>query len=79
MPHELTAKLSAGRFSPNSLGLAAISLTVLLWAVAANVAHSLFATGVNPLELAGASAMRWLQPSVLLFWIALLDVRTPKL
>lgn len=57
MPHELNAKLGAGRFPPNNLGLAAILLTVILWAVAANVAHSLFVAGVNPLELAGVSAM----------------------
>lgn len=45
------------RLSSSSLGLIAILLTVLCWAVAANVAHDLFTTGVNPLELAGASAM----------------------
>lgn len=41
----------------STLGLAAIVLTVLLWAVAANVAHSLFVAGVSPFELAGVSAM----------------------
>lgn len=45
------------RLSSSSLGLIAILLTVLCWAVAANVAHDLFTTGVNPLELAGVSAM----------------------
>jgi DME family drug/metabolite transporter len=35
----------------------AILLTVLCWAFAANVAFDLFTTGINPLELAGASAM----------------------
>ncbi|MBW4695963.1 MAG: EamA family transporter [Lyngbya sp. HA4199-MV5] len=45
------------RLSSSSLGLIAILLTVLCWAVAANVAHDLFTTGVNPLALAGASAM----------------------
>jgi DME family drug/metabolite transporter len=45
------------RFSSSSLGLIAILLTVLCWAVAANVAHALFTAGINPLELAGASAM----------------------
>lgn len=45
------------RFSPSSLGLVSILVTVILWAVAANVAYALFTTGVNPLELAGASAM----------------------
>lgn len=45
------------RLSPNSSGLAAILLTVLCWAVAANVAHDLFTVGANPLELAAASAI----------------------
>lgn len=45
------------RLSSSSLGLIAILLTVLCWAVAANVAHDLFTAGINPLELAGASAM----------------------
>lgn len=43
--------------SPNSLGLVAILLTVLCWALAANVAFDLFTVGINPLELAGASAI----------------------
>lgn len=67
MPHELNTQLGARKFSPNSLGLAAILLTVLLWAVAANVANSLFVAGVNPLELAGAGAM------VATFGLAILD------
>lgn len=45
------------RLSSSSLGLIAILLTVLCWAVAANVAHDLFMAGINPLELAGTSAM----------------------
>ncbi|MBD1866422.1 EamA family transporter [Cyanobacteria bacterium FACHB-471] len=45
------------RFSERSLGLIAILITVLCWAVAANVAHDLFTAGINPLELAGTSAM----------------------
>lgn len=45
------------RFTSNSLGLGAIFLTVLCWAFAANVAFDLFTTGINPLELAGVSAM----------------------
>ncbi|MGL4617953.1 MAG: EamA family transporter, partial [Chroococcidiopsis sp.] len=44
------------RLSPSSLGLVAILLTVLCWAVAANIAFDLFTTGIHPLELAGASA-----------------------
>ena len=42
---------------PISLGLVAILLTVLCWALAANVAFDLFADGINPLEMAGVSAM----------------------
>lgn len=42
--------------SSSSLGLVAILLTVLCWAVAANVAFDLFTTGIHPLELAGVSA-----------------------
>jgi DME family drug/metabolite transporter len=45
------------RFSQNLSGLAAILLTVLCWAIAANVAFDLFRAGIHPLELAGASAM----------------------
>lgn len=43
--------------SPSSQGLFAILMTVLCWAVAANVAFDLFTSGVRPLELAGISAM----------------------
>lgn len=53
MPQPVRAK----RLSSNTLGLTAILLTVILWAVAANFAHDLFTAGVNPLELAGVSAM----------------------
>jgi drug/metabolite transporter, DME family len=42
--------------SPSSLGLVAILLTVLCWAVAANVAFDLFMSGIHPLDLAGVSA-----------------------
>jgi DME family drug/metabolite transporter len=45
------------RLSSHSLGLIAILLTVLCWAFAANVAFDLFAAGIHPLELAGASAI----------------------
>ncbi len=41
----------------NTLGLTAIVLAVILWAVTANVVYALLTTGINPLELAGASAM----------------------
>lgn len=53
--------------SQSTLELTAIVLSVLLWAVAANVAHSLFVVGVNPLELAGAGAM------ITTFGLAILD------
>ena len=66
-PNELNAKLDASRFSPSSLGLFAIILTAILWAVSANVAHSLFVAGVSPLELAGSSAM------ISTFGLAILD------
>lgn len=55
------------RFSPNLLGMLAIILTVVAWAIAANVANRLFLTGVQPLELAGASAM------IATFGLAVLD------
>jgi DME family drug/metabolite transporter len=55
------------RYSPNLLGLLAILLTVLAWAIAANVANNLFLVGVQPLELAGASAI------IATFGLAILD------
>jgi DME family drug/metabolite transporter len=65
----LETRIFAGIKRPfqSTLGLVAIVLTVLLWAVAANVAHSLFVAGVKPLELAGVSAM------VATFGLAILD------
>lgn len=53
--------------SQSTLGLAAIALTVILWAVAANIANSLFLVGVHPLTLAGASAI------IATFGLAILD------
>ncbi|HEY9656828.1 MAG TPA: EamA family transporter [Allocoleopsis sp.] len=41
----------------STLGLVAILLTVLCWALAANVAFDLFRAGTQPLELAAASAI----------------------
>jgi drug/metabolite transporter, DME family len=55
------------QFSPNWLGLLAMILTVVAWAIAANVVNHLFLAGVQPLELAGASAM------IATFGLALLD------
>jgi predicted membrane protein len=46
-----------GRYSPKLLGLLAIILNLVAWAIAANVANSLFLVGVQPFELAEASAM----------------------
>lgn len=55
------------RSSQGVSGLVAIVLTVILWAVAANVANSLFLKGVSPFELAGASAV------IATFGLAVLD------
>lgn len=43
--------------SAHRLGLGVILITVFVWAIAANVANSLFLVGVQPFELAGASAV----------------------
>lgn len=53
--------------SQGGLGLMAIVLTVVLWAVAANVANDLFLKGVSPFELAGASSI------IATFGLAVLD------
>lgn len=55
------------QYSPNLLGLLAMLLTVVAWAIAANVANRLFLTGVQPFELAGASA------AIATFGLAILD------
>jgi len=49
--------LDLSRLPSRTLGLLAITLTVFAWAIAANVANSLFLVGVSPFELAGASAV----------------------
>lgn len=54
-------------WEPNQLGLLAMILTVFAWAIAANVANGLFLAGVQPLELAGGSAI------IATFGFALLD------
>jgi drug/metabolite transporter, DME family len=59
--------LNVSRYSSNRLGLLAIVVTVIFWAIAANVANSLFLKGVKPLELAGASA------TIATFGLAILD------
>ncbi|KYC36404.1 hypothetical protein WA1_42615 [Scytonema hofmannii PCC 7110] len=53
--------------SPHLIGLLAMLLTVFAWAIAANVANHLFLAGVQPFELAGASAI------VATFGLAILD------
>jgi ornithine decarboxylase len=45
------------RLSRESLGLAAVLLSALLWAASANVAESLYAVGVGSLQIAGAESM----------------------
>lgn len=64
---EMQKGTRATGLSQNTLGLFAIILIVILWAVAANVAHSLFIAGVHPFELAGVSAM------ISTFGLAILD------
>lgn len=59
------ARFDVSQYS-HVLGLA-IALAVILWALAANVANSLFLTGVHPLVLAGASAI------IATFGLAILD------
>ncbi|MDF5714132.1 MAG: EamA family transporter [Rhizonema sp. NSF051] len=49
--------VQAIRVSSGFMGLAAIILTVVLWAIAANVATSLFLAGVPPFEVAGIGTM----------------------
>ncbi|MCU0537913.1 MAG: EamA family transporter [Hydrococcus sp. Prado102] len=51
----------------SSLGMLALVITVVAWAIAANVANSLFLVGVQPFELAGASA------AIATFGLAILD------
>jgi drug/metabolite transporter, DME family len=76
MPHTIWKSLFEGdslqdsyasRDSPNRLGLLAMILTVVAWAIAANVANRLFLSGVQPFELAGASAI------IATFGLAILD------
>ncbi|NJM59491.1 MAG: EamA family transporter [Oscillatoriales cyanobacterium RU_3_3] len=57
----------ASRDSPDRSGLLAMILTVVAWAIAANVANRLFLSGVQPFELAGASA------TIATFGLAILD------
>lgn len=68
MPHtSLKFSLNRSRYSSNTAGLIAILVTVVAWAIAANVANSLFLVGVQPFELAGASAM------IATFGLAIMD------
>jgi ornithine decarboxylase len=47
-------RLPVSGWSRESLGLAAVLMSALLWAVSANVAESLYATGLTALQVAGA-------------------------
>jgi DME family drug/metabolite transporter len=63
----LDARSKVNRSLQNTLGLSAIVLTTILWAVAANVANRLFLKGVPPFELASGSAI------IATFGLAVLD------
>ena len=67
MPHTHRQFSLNLRRSPHLLSLLAIILTVVAWAIAANVANSLFLAGVQPFELAGTSAV------IATFGLAILD------
>ncbi|CAN5692037.1 hypothetical protein BH20ACT23_BH20ACT23_29430 [soil metagenome] len=63
-PQATTAAPRAGRrrlpdlqWSRESLGLAAVLMSALLWAVSANVAESLYASGLTALQVAGAETV----------------------
>ncbi|NJR59842.1 MAG: EamA family transporter [Cyanobacteria bacterium CRU_2_1] len=60
-------RFNSGQYSPKLFGLLAMLLTVIAWAIAANVANRLFLAGVQPFELAGASAI------IATFGLAILD------
>lgn len=64
---EMQKWMQAMRDSPSVVGLVAIILTVVLWAVAANVATSLFLAGVPPFEVAGIGTM------IATFGLAIID------
>ncbi|MUG98627.1 EamA family transporter [Scytonema sp. UIC 10036] len=66
-PHVPWKSRFSSQFSPHLIGLLAMLLTVVAWAIAANVANHLFLAGVQPFELAGASAI------VATFGLAILD------
>lgn len=50
-------QLGLARLSRESLGLAAVLLSALLWAASANVAENLYAAGVGSLQIAGAESL----------------------
>jgi drug/metabolite transporter (DMT)-like permease len=56
-PTRRRRELGLIRLSRESLGLAAVLLSALLWAASANVAESLYASGVGSLQVAGAESV----------------------
>ena len=59
-------RLAVLRWSPESLGLAAVPMSALLWAVSANVAEGLYASGLTALQVAGAETA--IAASLLFAW-----------
>ncbi|KAM3099860.1 EamA family transporter [Phormidesmis sp. 146-12] len=66
-PHSACKPLVCYPSPAKLLGLLAMILTVVAWAIAANVANSLFLVGVSPFELAGVTTM------IATFGFAILD------
>jgi drug/metabolite transporter, DME family len=66
-PHARWKSPKADWLPPHRVELLAMVLTAVAWAIAANVANHLFLKGVQPLELAGVSAM------IATFGLAVLD------
>ena len=56
-PARTKRQLRVSRLSRETLGLAAVLLSALLWAASANVAESLYAVGVGSLQIAGVESM----------------------
>ena len=57
VPHEERRWKPRIRLSGESLGLAAVLMSALLWAASANVAESLYASGLTALQIAGAETL----------------------
>jgi ornithine decarboxylase len=56
-PTRRKRELGSIRLSRESLGLSAVLLSALLWAASANVAESLYASGVGSLQVVGAESL----------------------